>query len=161
MPVTPSGMLSLPLANLRTALSNCTAFQTWVGAANAAAALAYISLVEKGSSLTGKFAVIDDGTKYSGERLTSGATFHEEGSLALIFQGNVHTDYATSEVDAQMEFTNSVGAILEELITYCGNNSNVFNIAKFSKIFGPWRSDDEERNAGNDYIQMGFWLNWY
>jgi hypothetical protein len=161
MPVTPTGMLSLPLANLRTALSNCAAFRTWVGAADATAALAYISLVEKGGSLTGKFAVIDDGTEYMGERTSSGATFHEEGSLALIFQGNVHADNANSEVDAQFEFTNSVGAILEELIEYCGNNSNVFNISKFSKIFGPWRADDEERNAGNDYIQMGFWIGWY
>lgn len=161
MPVTPAGMLSLPLANLRTALSRCVAFQTWTGAANEAAALAYISLVEKGSSLTGKFAVVDDGTEYTGESITSGATFHEEGSLALIFQGNVHTDYANSEVDAQLEFTNAIGAILEELITYCGNNRDVFSISKFSKIFGPWRSDDEERNADNDYMQMGFWVGWF
>lgn len=39
MSVTPANALSLPLQNLRTTLANASAFQTWVGAADAAAAL--------------------------------------------------------------------------------------------------------------------------
>lgn len=158
-PVTPTGMLSAPIANLRTALSNVTAFQTWVGAVDAAAALAFIGIVERAAS-TGNFAVIDDGDQFDVEMLDSGAGFSDEGNLLLLFQGDVDEDDAASEESAQLTFTNAVGGILEALIAYCGNNRNVFSIARVSKMFGPARAGDTERQNGVDYEQIGFLVGW-
>lgn len=159
MSQTPTGMLSLPPANLRTALSRCTTFQTWTGAANETEALEKIGLVERAAA-TSNFAVVDDGDAFNFERIDTGATFDENGSVILWFQGDVSSEDAGSETDAQLAFTNAVGAILEELIEYCGNHSDVFNIAGGSKLWGPSRTNAEERTESRDYMQIGFLIKW-
>lgn len=159
MPVTPTGILSLPLANLRTALSNVASFQAWVGAANAAEALGSIGLVER-DDLARPFVVIDDGDEWSAAMIDAGASFMDEGDVVLFFEDDVAAEHQGSESDAQLAFTNAVGEILEDLIAYCGNNRDVFSIASVKKLFGPARSDDKERQAGEDYQQIGFVIGW-
>lgn len=156
MTVTPSGILSEPLANLRAALSQCAAFQTWAGAANATEALESIALVEK-DDLTRPFAVVDDGDAYSNERLDSAGTFRDQGSLFLLFEDAVAEENAASESDAILAFTNAIGAILEDLWEI---TPGVFDMRSLSKVFGPTRSDDKERVQGADYVQIAFRVQW-
>lgn len=161
MAVTPTGMLSFPLANLRVALSACESFQEWVGVDQETdpevAALDYIGLVERAAS-TGNFAVVDDGDEFVCDALDTGSAFSDRGNLVLLFQGDVGSGDANSETDAQLTFTNAVGAIIEELWTSV--DRSVFSLDGLSKLWGPARAGDVERKGGADYVQMGFAVRW-
>lgn len=156
MTVTPTGMLSEPLSNLRAALSQCAAFRTWVGADTPTEALDSVALIE-GSGLTRPFAVIDHGDMWEARRLDGGGTFHDQGTLFLLFEEDVAEDNQNSEADAVLSMSNTVGAILEELWTL---SPGVFDTRSIALVSGPLRSDDKERKQGEDYVQMIFQVRW-
>lgn len=156
MTVTPSGILSEPMANLRAALSQCDAFQTWVDANDATAALSSIGLVEK-ADLTRPFAVIDHGETWETRRLDGGGTYHDNGSLFVLFEEDVAEDNQSSEADAVLAFSNTIGAILEDLWAV---SPGVFDTRSISLVSGPLRSDDKERKQGEDYVQIIFQVRW-
>jgi len=159
MPVTASGMLSLPVANLRTLLSTVTSFQTWVGAVDAAEALLRIHEIEVAQdSLTRPFAVVDDGEEWTSARLDGGGAFRTEGALVLLLEEDVAVANQASERDAQYAFTNAGGAILEELWSLSGAGGTL-HVTGIEKIHGPARSEQNERET-DDYMQMILMVRW-
>ena len=119
MPVAPANLLSLPLTYLRAQLADCPAFQSWVGAANAAAALASIHYVSTTPATdTPPHAVLGFGRRVAFDRggVGSFSQFRQDGELALDFYGAVSSLEDADEADEALTFCNAVGEILCELL---------------------------------------------
>lgn len=160
MALAPSGPLSLPLKNLQTLVSNSSTFQTWVGAADAATAAARIYLVgEDKSATTRPFAVVHhlDPAEFNREAQAGGAVqcFVESGAVGLIFEDDVGAAYAADHADAEMEFTNIVGAVISEMEDLAGSGAYL-NVTRFGVITGPARSALDEAESEGDYYGIQF-----
>ena len=112
---TPAGFLWTPYTNLRTALSQVAAFQSWLGVATAELALARIFLFETYSGLEtfSKFAVILPGTEEL-NRDTAGtglAAFSLENTVKFGLLEKVEYSEA-----AATGFLNNCGSILDGLL---------------------------------------------
>lgn len=120
MPVTPAGFLSEPLHLLRTTLAACPAWQDWVGAADAAEALADVFLLAiPNTKAVAKrtHALIDlGGYKRERQHLTQARPFTETDPhlLRLYLWGMVAADVA-AEPDATFDFLNKLGAVWADL----------------------------------------------
>jgi len=112
MPVTPTGFLSLKVHEMRTLLSNSGDFQTWTGTANAAAALARIHTpLAVATTATLPFAVVDLGTAFNMSNISE-RQFDFDGDIFLVFREAISQ---ADGLDAYYAFTNTIGAILEDL----------------------------------------------
>lgn len=78
---------TIPLDLARTTLSQCSTFQIWTGAADAAAALAFIHLLETPDKPVFPLAVIGFGQTRSTNRIATGNAFESNGSVKISFQG--------------------------------------------------------------------------
>lgn len=107
MAVSPTGVYSKPLDLLRDLVAGTSAFQTWTSTANAAAAKVRVYAEgEETSNITRPCAVV-----WESEANTD-CTGYVSGGLMLLFEADV-TEAAN--IDARYEFTNDVGAIIEEM----------------------------------------------
>lgn len=178
MAVTPANILSEPLGLLRTRLSESAAWQTWTGAASAAAALAFIHLVEAPAPANpdgytsdeldtlSPCAVIDMPPDGGGMSMTRNAVnaFRPTGRMMLLFSDDV--DSAQTAADAKLTFTNRVGEIIEQL--WAANEGDALQIHNIDIVDGPFRSDpigsvrdDTHSPSGEgDYHQVTFAIDW-
>ena len=163
MPVTPSGMLSVPDALLRTMLSNCPAFRTWTGTANPTAALARIHLIVKPAAAARPFALIDFGGEFNAQRNAGGSQhyFQHSGSLLLLFEDDVDSANAADgkDADAEYEFRNNLGAVLSELEDLAGRDDNL-TISRMTVLVSPARTHVDERATLGDYYQTILEVTW-
>lgn len=154
MPVAPTGMISLPLDYLRLTLADATAFRTWVGAANQAAALAKIYPIQKASYTSADLplAVVDWAENFRRVKNAGGSRnwFEQEGDLSVIFRGAVNP--AHDDADAAYTFLNSLGAILSEVETLAGK-PGYLNITAISLQDGPSRPNEDEAKELGDFYQ--------
>ena len=160
MAVTPSGPLSLPLDNLRTLLANCPSFQTWVGAADAAEALAAISLVAV-ETVERPLAIVMQapGRGWASRQNAGGAAnwFSQSGTLLILFEDDVEAE--AIEPDAELTFTNLVGAIISEMQDLAGSGGHL-NVTSIAIKDGPSRSDFSEKESTGDYYQVVLEVGW-
>jgi hypothetical protein len=139
MAVTPTGVLSLPLANLQALVSHCAAWQAWVGGdatpANAATAKLNVHLLElPAPTADGKYTAdeLNDlrpfiivnwfdpaqarraGASFEPVRIAQG-TYHYGGMLAIEVEAAVPDGYADDPNSAKLDFMNRLGALILEM----------------------------------------------
>ena len=121
MAVAPTGIASLPLKYLRDSLAECASFQTWTGAANAAAALAFVHYVGT-TTLTLPVAFVSWGGDARWRMNAGGVRNHteQEGDLELVLRGAVSTSTDAGEPDESMTLMNLAGAVIAELLLLAG-----------------------------------------
>lgn len=158
MAVTPTGCLSLTLSRVRTMLSECATFRTWVGAANPTAALAFIHIAASTSSAT-RQAVVDLTDDFNKEQIAGGGATYlvTSGSTVIKFMSTA-TPSATYE-DNAYEFYNFLGGVWEELAAQSGTSGNV-NIRAMTITEKPWRSQEDDGDTDGDYWYASILLNW-
>ena len=166
MAVAATGPISLPLANLRALIAASSSFQTWVGAASAAEALASIYQVgvDKGD-YTRPFALVrhTNPGALTHESLAGGARNHfapaGEGSLEVVFEDEVASGNEDSHVDAEFAFTNNVGAVLADMET-TGATGAYLVMHRWTVAFGPARAHPDEKQSEGDYYQIVIRVDW-
>lgn len=154
--VVPAGILSLPLSRLRNMLADCPAWRTWCGAANAAAALEFISIVDR-ENASGTFAIVDLPDEFESQMEAAGAQnlLYDRGSLMLIVQADVPAEYAgrerQDEINAALDFSNNLGAVLGELGDRAGT-ADFLNIDRIRLMSpGIQRVDRKFKESLGDY----------
>ena len=164
MAETPSGILSLPLTNLQTLIANCASFRSWVDVDTVEEAKAKIYIVAvEGDDFDRPFALIGQGDEWGSTVNAGGATnwFQDSGSLALMFEADIKEAYRDKDhyKDAELEFTNPIGAILKDMKTLAAQDGYL-TINEFRKKAGPMRSDPDEKATEGDYYQIVFDIMW-
>lgn len=159
MSVTPSGSLSEPVNNLRTMLSNCATWQDWTGSETAEEAIASIfPFAVAAADLTSyPAAIVFLGDNFRLSSLAATGVYLPNGTLGILFIGEVPTEYASSHSDAMYDFCNKAGAIAQELHAL---NGQPLTIREISAVYGPERADATERNSIGDVIEMGLEIAW-
>jgi hypothetical protein len=117
MPVAATNTLSLCLEYLRASIAASATFRTVVGAADEAAALAFIHKFWADERVSGQGiprAVVG----YAGEqaqRQESNTELVSAGPLWVLFEFPTNPLYASDHRDAGTDFTNTIGAIFAEM----------------------------------------------
>lgn len=150
---TPSGIASLPLKYLRDTLAACATFQALTGAANAAAALAFVHYVST-TSTTYPFAVVDWGRSASWTKDSGGSRNYmdQEGELVLLLRASVSSSADADEGDEAVTFMNTVGAIVGELLVLAGQGGYL-DIERVSHGM-PERPTYDEAKSSGDFHQI-------
>ena len=158
MSVTPTGVLSLPLYNMQTLICNSATFRTWVGAATVAAARDRCYLVAQDeTSITRPFAVVEFGGGFTYSKEAEPSIYLGSGSLVVWFEDAVASGVQANHADAMFTFTNTVGAILTEMLDLSGT-SGYINIRTIrDDAAGPLRANIDETT---DIIQLPFRVDW-
>jgi len=180
MPVSPTGPISLPLSHLRLLVADCTAFRTWVGAANQAAALAKIHLCElpapaaPGSGYTTTelqtlrpCAIVDLWTPIRGygeqpqawQMRGEGGPFLESGKLTLDFLDDVDVTDAAVLSDAKFRFLNNVGAVVDQMLDLSGSDGYL-NANRIEVYQGPGRADERMQETYGDHWRVQLLVQW-
>ena len=155
--VTASGVLSLPLENMRTILAASANFQTWVGAASAAAAKASIYIAAAGSVSDNRpFAGVwyqvpldwNSSTYGGGDR----THLYASGTLLLWFEASVATANQASSEYAEYAFLNDVSAFISDISLLSGSDGYL-NITAITGTRGPSRAVVQE---AEDYYLAEF-----
>lgn len=154
MTVTASGMLSLPLHNLRVLVAASSTFQTWVSATSgtneqkAAAALARVYRTAKSEDeITRPFAMVWESDDWSWDSHASSSVGSDSGALELAFEALVPDAHLDNDADAETDFNNSVGAILSEMGSLANSsNGGYLIVRRIRKVFGPVRSKISEQH---------------
>lgn len=160
MAETPTYIWSVAMSNLEDLIANCAGFRTWTGTADVAAAKARIYLVAT-ESTTKPFALISQGDDFNIDSHSGGtAQFYEtSGSLFLRFDDDVNPSYTADPENAEMEFTNAIGLIFEQMMALSGT-SGYMHIYNIQKMYGPRREDRDEKSSGGQYNQAKFNIVW-
>lgn len=157
MPVTASGILSEPLAVLRTMLSESASFQTWVAAANAAAALASIYLIGTDAPVR-PYAIVTRIDNWSSD-LVGGSPgdygFIGRGRLYFDFEDAIASGNQASYADSLLAFQNNVGAVIVDLQNASGGSERLL-LRRFEMVAGPQRFDKTETNSDADALWCRF-----
>lgn len=148
------------IRNARTLLANCSAFQTWAGAANATAALSSIVRVADASP-SRPFALLSAGDSESQGAEAGGATTHFalSGTVQLRFEWDIPDDYADDPRGAEIKFLNDLGEILNDLEDLAGTDSYL-NVRQIVMSIPPTRSSEVEDAAGDDFYLAEFEMEW-
>jgi len=152
--VSATGIVSLPLENLRTLVANSDDFQTWVSAASAAAAKAHIYAVVTDPPLASKrpFACVRHCAP--SEFSIDAATGADSGAIELWFEATIAAGNRDDAADAEFAFTNVVGAIISDIITL-SHQGGYMLIREIECIDGPApNSKDETESEGHYYVAL-------
>jgi hypothetical protein len=159
MPVTPTGILSEPLATLRSLVSECPSFQTWVGAVDAATAAERIHLIVAPADGPFPCALIDFGdVARERQAITNAARWKMRAGSDLLLW--FKAEASGEEPDATFTFTNAVGAILEEMEARAGDYAKGFpGITVIEMPVPPVRTEEEDRASQGDVFEVCFSCN--
>jgi len=150
-----TGVWSSALDKLINLVAASSTFQTWTGAADAAAAEAYIhesdyseeESVVKNNRRPCAFVDIELGGAVENTRIFN-------GTAVIIFEGAV--DPAHSEQESFRDFTNRVGAILSEMLQAAEEDTtgNLLNTVRMEgdPIEGPFRAGKQAREGDGDHL---------
>jgi hypothetical protein len=171
-----------PLANYRTLLASCRAYQLFVGigfgvapfgaggfgdAAAVAAAQATIHCPalpppDSGESVVDQrpFSVIGQGDDFRLARQST-TCLPERGSLIWLLEANVPAAYTPADKKAEAEqwFMEAVGDILEDLAALA-NTSGYLAVSAVRLADGPRRSDTTLKKDEGDFYQVVFVVEW-
>jgi hypothetical protein len=161
--------MSRPLAGLSALIAATATFQAKVNALTAEAALAAIHYPKV--RFTGDdpparpLAIVTDDDIAQWERSRNGAS---AGSLLVTFEFPAHPDYDPDSADALLDFTNTVGAIIDEALTLANtpmpSGEQYWNAIKFTRIISPSLCDERRTAAPNEpgslYFEVSFLVDW-
>jgi len=119
--VTPTGIYSLLLEDLRDLLAACASWRTWTDAADEAAAKALVFPVAAEREAADVYAVVGHGDDAEFESALEG-----RGSLSLRFSAAIPEAYEDDVAEAEVWFTNHVGAVLADLLALAGTGGHLF-----------------------------------
>ncbi len=175
MAVAPAGILAIPLDHLADLLSNLSAFQTWTGEVDAAAAKAHTyTIYFDDPAQTTSQTDAEYRTAREGDRplvviaFEPGATavpdtepadyWQHSGTLSVIVEEIAGEDL--SDQDAIMTAANSLGAILEELEQDAGTGGKL-NVVRWHITEATARMAPEKVDAGQlDLVQTKVQIDW-
>lgn len=153
MSVTASGQVAKPLYKLAELVASSATFRTEVGAASAAAALAYIFYPEaddtSDSTEIRPRCIIGPGQSRSASKTGTGL-WEKAGELWLCFEFLV-TSGATGKAEELLQFANKTGAIMAEMEANAGNfpdasAESYLDMIGWEEAEGPGRCDPRENN---------------
>lgn len=156
MSVTPTGIMSKDVAALRSMLSECAAFRTWVNVATPALALPFIHVISTGRNPVLPMALIDIGdwsrtrsVVFSGQKFD----FAPGASLVLYLRAAATED----EPDAAYRFMNAAGAIIEDLEKLSSTQAKGWpTIPTITLVAAPSRIEPSKRESVGDYYECAF-----
>lgn len=150
MAVTPSGIFSVPVDSLASMLSECSAFQQFVGAEDTAAAVAFIypfvTLTPDESPFTRPFGLV-----YLSDNFSSSPYSHTNGELELVLERDIDEEFmpldnSENYRDAMFTFSNFTGAIVAELLekSRCGGSLMISEIRSESPMTSSFQKVQQE-----------------
>lgn len=146
MTVTPTGPLGGPLAYFRGLLAASATFQTWTGAADATAALAFIALGDADPS-SYPFAIIAHEGGGAAKRFDSpGAQFVPDAGEVSILLADADNS-GLSDADNYATFLNNVGAVIDEVCA-ASNGASAYPAMR-------WDIDDAMRSEDTRGLTAG------
>jgi len=180
MAVTPTGMLSLPLSHLETALAGLSAFQTWTGEATAELAAVHVYWFEyddpaqgAGDEAAWKAAraaerpvcVIGFSENLEAEEPAPGSYWDHSGDLVLLFEEVAQNDDGVATAintvttkEALIHLNNHIGAIMEALESAVSAGGEI-DLLGWELRDPPGRMSAEDVAAGQlDIVAMAFVL---
>jgi hypothetical protein len=148
----PTNLYALPLLYLRDGLTNSSAFRTAVGAANAAAAEAYVHYFAAPGETTAPFAVVDLGGPFEAQAGGAGGSteFAVTGELWMTIVLGVTASDSESEQD--IKAANTLGGIIADLLTSAGEAGRLEITGV--RIDPPRRPDEKLRGSLGDFVQF-------
>jgi hypothetical protein len=156
--ITATSGISKAAAAMKTLLAASSAFQTAVGAADAAAAAAIIHLgsytPEEDAALAVPFALISD-VSLGKSRAIGTAAWLESGTFKIQIERAIPTLYrsAAGQTNAELEFKNTLGAILAE-VRDKSTQAGYLMLRTLDITDGPYRYEPQ---SGLGSV-MGCWL---
>jgi hypothetical protein len=169
----PAGSVSLAQDRLRDTLAASTAFQTWVGAANATAAAARVYLDDLPEPAGQEdytraeleayrpMAIIE--TDEEGFTYEHGATgdsfeFDVSGKLRLCLEQSVSEALANDNAELLLQFRNSYGQILDDLCDLAGT-PGYLGIVRM-RTYGPFRMHPDRIPRQGDAVWVWVVIEW-
>lgn len=178
MPVTASGIVSLPLEKLRTIIANCAAFQAWTGTADVAEATTRLHLIgpkaEDGRKFTAEelaelrpFGVIDEwrvpgrpgGGAWVMDRHAQGG-YTPSGKLLLTFEDAVADDDSGNPDEARLAFMNRLGDVINEMLLLGGGDTEYLSIHRVERWEYYARGDETEAAPQGDFYWASYVIDW-
>ncbi len=174
--LTPTGLLTLPLANLRTLLAASAAWQSWTGAGSPAAAaerIYLIGLFPLARSFTlaelqamRPFAVVDlwtppggyGGEPWKSDRVAESA-YQDAGKLTLDLVDEVAPEDANDIATAKLRFLNDCGSVLSDMQNLSGTDAYL-TVHRFELFQGPVRCDPDVVAVQGDFYRAQFIVHW-
>ena len=119
MTVTPVGIISASIDNLRTLIASTPEFQQWTGSAEALSRI-HIKSEPEIQALVRPFAVVDLHDNYGWKQQASSGCFTANSDLLLIIEDTVDDNHAGNDADAFMAFSNRIGTLIGDLMNLSG-----------------------------------------
>ncbi len=160
--ITPSSILSIPMAMLRDHIASCSAFQTWVNEETAQRAKTRVHIVAFDPQTKDlPFAHVYMTDDWETVSIAGGAAewFETTRSLDVCFQGPIPPELADNADDAMLDFLNHMGAILEDMLALAGQAGYVA-INAIRMVDPAWRNDDDEVPIEGDLHGITFRITW-
>lgn len=157
MSVTPTGIWSEPLDLLRTLLSECHGVQDLFGVTSSAEAKPLITLVGADASVYSLPCIVIGSGSYDVENIATGHTYRDNGELYMGIETPISPEYQGADTygDAEFEHTNTVGAILAQMMALA-NDGGYLLVRRFRCPNGPERSDPKD----GEFYQSIWVLSW-
>lgn len=181
MAETPTGIFSLPVANMRALVAACHSWQQWTGTNSAAEAANRVYLFDIPAPARGDGAEYDEqelgakrpfcrvayfelvaspgGNAWQYDRVAE-QTYAEEGKLLVDFVADYPQQYADSPADAIVWFCNKVGAVLKDMLTLAGKDASDgtthLSVHRHTLYQGPWRNDITRNPTQGDTLRVQF-----
>lgn len=160
-PLTASGILSTPAANLRTLLSQSATWQTLCDAADATAALANIKMFVAREGYSRPLGFITDDPAEFVNRKIAEWQFLPAASLGVIFELDVPIGYSGDDdaENAEIWIRNQIGAVLAE-VREAARTTGLLRINQIALIQAPQRSKYEQDAGDGDYWTAAVKVAW-
>jgi hypothetical protein len=186
MPLTATGPISLAAENLRTLISICPAWQTWVGAtegdAAAKAAIAKASIhildvqtpdaghreaLEKDELEAARPWIIIDLSLAQDMSGRPGFSYKKhanhllipEGDLLMVIEADVPEAYVADEASAKLDFLNKLGGVMADMASLAGDDGRI-NLTEIATITEAIRSDNTQAGTQGDYYGIVVGCRW-
>lgn len=164
MPVEPTGPLAIPLAGIESLISNSDTFIQWVGAADAATALAHIHVVGVDATPAAGLAAPDWSALWPlcvinfdprmgqiADSIAMGQVI-ERSRIGVLFEDAVPTGDAAAHKESTYRFLNNVGGVIQDLFAAAEQGGNL--VVTGHDIPQPvMRANETESQAKGDYLQ--------
>lgn len=158
MTVAASGSISLTLDNLRNVFAASATFQSLLGVVNAAAAKAKTywletddEHVEAEAALPRAIVAFSLG-QFDNDRIST-TGWGSMGPLEILIEVDTPSQYVDNLQDGNMWFTNSIGAMIDEIKTLVTSGQGYLNITSLCLDYAG--RIDPERSNGNKYYAAG------
>jgi hypothetical protein len=135
-----TGHFGLPLENGKTLVANSSTFQTWTGAANAAAAEAFAHIfIEADANVTLPAVFINwsDGAQWRSNSMGDGHSYgpRVNGNIQMVFQAEQSPLWSVDPDECARVFTEVVDGIIGDMVVLNGTNDFLI-VQAFSPMVG-------------------------